>query len=106
MRFANMRFANMKLTFVSAGLALFALALPIVLASPADARKASKPRAYAGQRLAPAMPGVSRNTPASHVVCWTRCGEPSSIVLGVDPDPFIRSQLLRDASRYFGGGDQ
>jgi hypothetical protein len=29
-----------------------------------------------------------------------------AIVLGVDPDPFIRSQLLRDASRYFGGGDQ
>jgi hypothetical protein len=97
-----MRFANTKLTFFSAGSALLALALPIVLASPADARKASKqPRAYAGQRLAPAMPGA-----ASHVVCWTRCGEPSSIVLGVDPDPFIRSQLLRDASRYFGGGDQ
>ena len=103
-----MRFANTKLTLFSTGLALFALALPGVLASPADARKASKqPRAYAaGQRFAPAMPGVSRNTPASHVVCWTRCGEPSSIVLGVDPDPFIRSQLLRDASRYFGGGDQ
>jgi hypothetical protein len=30
-----MRFANTKLTFFSAGLALFALGLPIVLASPA-----------------------------------------------------------------------
>ena len=102
-----MRFADTRLTFFAACLALFALAVPLVLAAPADARKASKqPRAYAGQRLAPAMTGVSRNTPASHVVCWTRCGEPSSIVLGVDPDPFIRSQLLRDASRYFVGGDQ
>jgi hypothetical protein len=102
-----MRFANTKLMLFSGGLALSALGLAIVLASPADARKASKqPRAYAGQRVAPGMTGVPRNTPASHVVCWTRCGEPSSIVLGVDPDPFIRSQLLRDASRYFGGGDQ
>jgi hypothetical protein len=52
------------------------------------------------------MTGVPRNTPSSHVVWGTRCGEPTAIVLGVDPDPFIRSQLLRDASRYFGGGDQ
>lgn len=102
-----MRFPDTKLTLLWVGLPLSALGLAIVLASPADARKASKqPRAYFGQRAAPAMTGVLRNTPASHVVCWTRCGEPSSIVLGVDPDPFIRSQLLRDASRYFGGGDQ
>jgi hypothetical protein len=102
-----MRFPDTKLTLLWVGLPLSALGLAIVLASPADARKASKqPRAYVGQRAAPTMTGVSRNTPASHVVCWTRCGEPSSIVLGVDPDPFIRSQLLRDASRYFGGGDQ
>jgi hypothetical protein len=102
-----MRFPDTKLTSLWVGLPLAALGLAIVLASPADARKASKqPRAYFGQRAAPTMTGVPRNTPASHVVCWTRCGEPSSIVLGVDPDPFIRSQLLRDASRYFGGGDQ
>jgi hypothetical protein len=102
-----MRFANTKLTLLSVGLALSALGLAIVLASPVDARKASKhPRAYVVQRPAPGTALVPRNTPASHVVCWTRCGEPSSIVLGVDPDPFIRSQLLRDASRYFGGGDQ
>jgi hypothetical protein len=102
-----MRFLDTKLTLLLVGLPLSALGLAIVLASPADARKASKqPRTYVGQRAVPTMTGVPRNTPASHVVCWTRCGEPSSIVLGVDPDPFIRSQLLRDASRYFGGGDQ
>ena len=102
-----MRFLDTKLTLLLVGLPLSALGLAIVLAPPADARKASKqPRAYVVQRAVPTMMGVPRNTPASHVVCWTRCGEPSSIVLGVDPDPFIRSQLLRDASRYFGGGDQ
>jgi len=25
--------------------------------------------------------------------------------MGTDPDPFIRSQILRDASGFFGGGD-
>jgi len=24
--------------------------------------------------------------------------------MGADPDPFIRSQILRDASGFFGGG--
>src|SRR4029453_8219220 len=28
-----------------------------------------------------------------------------SIVMGADPDPFIRSQIFRDASGFFGGGD-
>jgi hypothetical protein len=47
---------------------------------------------------------MPRHTPPGNVVCWTPCGQPGAIVLGADPDPFIRSQLLRDASRYFGGG--
>jgi hypothetical protein len=38
------------------------------------------------------------------VVCWTPCGHPGSIVMGADPDPFIRQQILRDASGFFGGG--
>jgi hypothetical protein len=29
----------------------------------------------------------------------------ASIKMGTDPDPFIRSQILRDASGFFGGGD-
>jgi hypothetical protein len=37
-------------------------------------------------------------------VCWTPCGQPGAIVMGADPDPSIRAQLLRDASGYFGGG--
>src|SRR4029077_12642850 len=49
-------------------------------------------------------PGVYRNTPPGNVVCWTTCGHPGSIVMGADPDPFIRQQILRDASGFFGGG--
>jgi hypothetical protein len=39
-----------------------------------------------------------------YLVCWTPCNQPNAIVMGADPDPFIRSQMLRDASGFFGGG--
>ena len=97
-----MRFARINTTSFLVGLVVSVLGLGMLLASPADARKANRQqRAYVEQRAAP-----PRNTPQSNVVCWTTCGQPGSIVLGADPDPFIRSQLLRDASRYFGGGDK
>jgi hypothetical protein len=99
----SMPFARINTTSLSVGLVVSVLGLGMLLASPADARKANKQqRAYAEQRAAPGT--MPRNTPQSNVVCWTTCGQPGSIVLGADPDPFIRSQLLRDASRYFGGG--
>jgi len=86
------------------GLVASAIILGIFNASPADARKASKqPRVSTQQWNAPGT--VPRNTPPGNVVCWTPCGQPGAIVLGADPDPAIRAQLLRDASRYFGGGD-
>jgi hypothetical protein len=81
-----------------------AASLGIFIASPAEARKASKQQRATTQQWA--APGtVPRNTPPGNVVCWTPCGQRGAIVLGVDPDPAIRAQLLRDASRYFGGGD-
>jgi hypothetical protein len=46
---------------------------------------------------------MPRNTPRSNVVCWTPCDQPGAIVMGADPDPFIRSQSLRDANGFFGG---
>ena len=67
----------------------------------ADVGVYAEQRAYGQPWAAPGMP---RNTPPGNVVCWTPCGQPGAIVLGADPDPFIRQQLLRDASRYFGGG--
>jgi hypothetical protein len=81
-----------------------AASLGVFIASPAEARKASKQQRVTTQQWA--APGtVPRNTPPGTVVCWTPCGQRGAIVLGVDPDPAIRAQLLRDASRYFGGGD-
>jgi hypothetical protein len=101
----SMRFARINTTSLSVGLVISVLGLGMILASPADARKASnRQRAYVEQQAA--LGTMPRNTPQSNVVCWTTCGQPSSIVLGADPDPFIRLQLLRDASRYFGGGSR
>ena len=104
-----MPLAKIKTRSLWVGLVLSAASLGVFIASPADARKASKEqRVYAEQRAYGqpwAAPGMPRNTPPGNVVCWTPCGQPGAIVLGADPDPAIRAQLLRDASRYFGGGD-
>jgi hypothetical protein len=84
-------------TAVSIGLVASALGLTMVLASPADARQKYRQQpSYAAQGY--------RNTPPGNLVCWTPCGQPGSIVMGADPDPFIRQQILRDASGFFGGG--
>jgi hypothetical protein len=90
-------------TSFSVGLAVSAIALGM-LVSPADAQQQNrKQRAYAYQQNRAGTAVAPRNR--SETVCWTGCGHPGSIVMGTDPDPFIRSQLLRDASRFFGGGD-
>jgi hypothetical protein len=87
----------------SIGLALSAVGLGLLLCSPADAQ--SRQRAYGGgQWSGGGATAVPRNTPESYVVCWNGCGHAGSIVMGADPDPFIRSQILRDASGFFGGG--
>jgi len=76
-------------------LGLLVCALGISVSSSADARKANRQGTYQG---------AYANTPKANVVCWTTCGQPGAIVLGADPDPNIRAFLLKDASRYFGGG--
>jgi len=64
--------------------------------------QADQARAYLAQPAAgPGMRGLRRNN--GNTVCWTTCGQPGSIVMGRDPDPFIRQQILRDASGFFGG---
>jgi hypothetical protein len=97
----SMLLARTQMMSRSIGLAVSAVALGLLLCSPADAQ--SRQRAYNGQwsYSGSAMP---RNTPESYVVCWNGCGHAASIVMGADPDPFIRSQILRDASGFFGGG--
>lgn len=106
-----MPLARLSTTSLSIGL-LFAsvLGLGTLLASSVDARTRYLPQRTHAQQY-PAFtqwsygtPGVYRNTPPGNVVCWTPCGHPGSIVMGADPDPFIRQQILRDASGFFGGG--
>jgi hypothetical protein len=100
-----MSFAKISVTLLSVGSVVSVLGLGMLLPSSADARKANRPqRAYIGQQAAPGITVMPRNTPQSNVVCWTPCGQPGSIVMGADPDPFIRSQILRDADGFFGGG--
>ena len=95
-------------TAVSIGLVASVLGLGVLLASPAEARTkdGQQPNATAGYpvQYSYGTPGVFRNTPPGNIVCWTPCGQPGSIVMGADPDPFIRQQILRDASGFFGGG--
>jgi hypothetical protein len=97
--------ANNK-TSVMLGLLVCALGISVP-SSPADARKASRQqRTYVGQGYPNPTPSITvmpRNTPKANIVCWTTCGQPGAIVMGADPDPFIRSQILRDASGFFGG---
>ena len=96
-------FANSKKISFTIGLVACAAGLGTLLAAPADAQPNYRQRAYADQWSG----GVTvrpHNTPDSYIVCWNGCGHPGSIVMGADPDPFIRSQILRDASGFFGGG--
>jgi hypothetical protein len=102
--------ANINRTALALGLIASALGLGLLVSSAADARTRYLPQRAQRQPL-PAFtqwsygtPGVYRNTPPGNVVCWTPCGHPGSIVMGADPDPFIRQQILRDASGFFGGG--
>jgi hypothetical protein len=90
-------------------LGLLVCALGISVSSSADARKANRQGTYQGAYAEQgyANPGIRpmpANTPQANVVCWTTCGQPGAIVLGAAPDPNIRAYLLKDASRYFGGG--
>jgi Ni/Co efflux regulator RcnB len=50
--------------------------------------------------------GAQARSQQGNSVYWNGCCQRGSIKMGTDPDPFIRSQILRDASGFFGGGDQ
>jgi hypothetical protein len=96
-------FANSKKTSFTIALIACAAGAGMLLASPADAQNYRK-RAYTDQWSSGGVTVRPRNTPEGNIVCWNGCGHPGSIVMGADPDPFIRSQILRDASGFFGGG--
>ena len=79
-----------------------AVGLAVVLASPADAAKARKHRKQVTIHTAPVMVNMRYR--------GTNLFPPGPVMfgneyLGDDPDPFIRSQLLRDVGAHFGGSD-
>ena len=74
-------------TYLCAGLLVSAVSLALVFSSPANAERVNAN----ARRVKPQD---------SSAVYWGCCTK-----MGADPDPFIRSQILRDASGFFGGID-
>jgi hypothetical protein len=101
----TMGFAKINMTTFSVGLVVSVLGLGTLLSSPADAKQRNRQQpAYGDQSYSGGVTVMPRNTPRANVVCWTPCNQPGAIVMGADPDPFIRQQILRDADGFFGGG--
>ena len=83
-----------KLLVSAAGLAM-------LLAAPVDAAQSGKNRKGVEARPAAAVPPRERGTnlfPPGPVMY-------GHVYLGNDPDPFIRSQILRDLEARFGGNE-
>jgi hypothetical protein len=74
----------------------------VFLSSPANADRVNKKQgSYHSQRIASntnARRVKAREAREPNAVYWGCCTK-----MGADPDPFIRSQILRDASGFFGG---
>ena len=92
---------TVKMTHLCGGLLVSAIGLAVFLSSPANAERVHKKQgSYHSPRPA-ANANARRVTPQdSNAVYWGCCTK-----MGADPDPFIRSQILRDASGFFGGLD-
>jgi hypothetical protein len=100
-----MPFARINMTSPQVGLVASAMCFGMLLTSPADAQQSNRQqRAY---RDPPTSGGVTvwpKYTPREYVVCWNGCDNTAAIVIGADPDPFIRSMLAREGARFFGDG--
>ena len=79
----------------AAKLILSAVGVAFLLATPAEAAKRKPATRVASQVVAKDKWGAPIG-PNSVVF--------SDVVIGADPDPNIRHQILRDLSGYFGGG--
>jgi hypothetical protein len=80
---------------------VLAVGLAVALASPAEAAKKRKPQGAAAPQTTAAYPAAARQGrqdlfPPGPVVFGRD-------YIGYDPDPFIRSQILRDLGAYYGG---
>jgi len=90
---------RVKLTRLCVGLFVAAVGLAVFLSSPANADRANKKQgSYHSQRVASNTSARRVKVQQPNAVYWGCCTK-----MGVDPDPFIRSQILRDASGFFGG---
>jgi hypothetical protein len=91
---------------VAVGFALSAAGLAVLSSWPAEAQQSRSERSYYNSQRAPSNKVARQpNAPDANAVYWNGCCGPASIKMGTDPDPFIRSQILRDATRFFGGGE-
>ena len=102
-----MPFARINMTSFQVGLAASAMGLGMLLTSPADAQQSNRQqRTYRDPSPSGGVTVWPKYTPREYVVCWNGCDNSGSIVMGADPDPFIRSQILRDGGKFFGGGSR
>jgi hypothetical protein len=93
-------------TSVAVGLALSAAGLVVLSSWPAEAQQSRRERSYSYSQQAPSSyVARQQNGSNGNSVYWNGCCGPNSIKLGTDPDPNIRSQLAREATRFFGGGE-
>ena len=90
---------TVKMTHLCAGLVVSAIGLVVFLSSPASADRVNKKQgSYQSQRVAANTNARRAKSREPNAVYWGCCTK-----MGADPDPFIRSQILRDASGFFGG---
>src|SRR5712691_11779038 len=94
-------------TSVAVGFALSAAGLVAFSSWPAEAQQSrSEQRSYYySQRTPSSKAARQQSSQQGNSVYWNGCCNAASIKMGADPDPFIRSQILRDATGFFGGGE-
>src|SRR5262249_3862962 len=92
---------TVKLTHLCAGLLVSAVGLAVFLSSPANAKRVNPNQcSYHPHRLAATTSAPRSKARGPKAVYWGCCTK-----MGADPDRFIRSQILRDASGFLGGID-
>jgi hypothetical protein len=93
-----------KMTSVAIGVVLSMAVLGVTAGSALGQQSRSEQQRWRDWQRGQAA-GAQARSQRGNSVYWNGCCQQGSIKMGTDPDPFIRSQILRDASGFFGGGD-
>jgi len=93
-----------KMTSVAIGVVLSMAVLGVTVESALGQQSRSEQQRWRDWQRGQAA-GAQARSQRGNSVYWNGCCQQGSIKMGTDPDPFIRSQILRDASGFFGGGD-